>query len=405
MTRVEVADIFCEYGHLLGDLPEYKRRVVQHIIECRTELLGGHVYKCDKCGHEDHSFHSCRDRHCPKCQYAARKKWVEDRMEEVLAVPYYHVVFTMPHVFNNMLITNKKKIYALLIRTATDTVKKVFSDHYEGAEAGIIAVLHTWGQNLSLHPHVHMVIPSGGLADNDGRWVACRSGKKSKKNYFLPITALSKVFRAKFVKGLKKLFYSGDLSFLDVNKQLDSPGAFQDLIDDSFKTPWVVYAKSPFTTPLSVLKYLGGYTHRIAISNHRIKSVANGMVTFSYKDYREKENDGKSYKKKAMTLTVEEFMRRFLMHVLPRGFARIRYYGFLSSIRKKTALDCARKILAETKKVVITAAALAKTLAEFVTEGFVTSDICPECKEGAMVIIKTILRSGRGEAFLPLRPT
>ena len=404
-TNMEVADIFLEYGHLLGMLSAQKQRVVRHIIECRTEALGGHLYKCDHCGHEEHTYNSCRNRHCPKCQYSARRKWVEARMEEVLPVPYYHVVFTMPHVFNDLVLTNKKQIYGLLMQTATDTVKEVFSSQYEGSDPGIIAVLHTWGQNLSLHPHAHMVIPSGGLVDDDSRWVPCRSGKKSKKNYFLPVKTLSQVFRAKFVKRLRKMFYKNELCFLDVNKQFDHPVAFNELIQSSFKKPWVVYAKSPFNTPLAVLRYLGGYTHRIAISNHRIKAVKDGMVIFSCKDYREKSEDGKSYKKKFETLSVVEFMRRFLMHILPSGFARIRYYGFLSSARKKSALQSAREILAETKKAVIAAAELAKNLADFVAEGFVTSDICPECKEGVMVIIRTILKVGRGRMALPPKPT
>ena len=326
-------------------------------------------------------------------------------MKEVLPVPYYHVVFTIPHIFNELILTNNRKIYGLLFKAATDTVKKVFADQYEGAEAGMIVALHTWGQNLSLHPHLHLVIPSGGLAEGDTKWVPCRSGKKSKKNYFLPIRTLSKVFRAKFIKGLKSLFNTGKLAFLEVNGFLDHPGTFQDLLDGAFKTPWVAHAKSPFTTTLAVLKYLGGYTHRIAISNHRIISVENGQVTFRYKDYREKVKGGDAYKTKVMTLQVVEFMRRFLMHIVPRGFARIRYYGFLSPKRKKSALESARKILAKAKNAIVTAEALAKTLAEFVVDGFVTSDICPKCKEGTMVVIRDIHRIKREQTFFPLQPT
>ena len=406
-SKIEVADIFRLHGHQLGPLSKQKERIIQNIIECRTELRGGHVYRCDKCGYEENVFRSCQDRHCPKCQVKARKKWVEDRMKEVLPVTYYHVVITLPHVYNELILTNKKAIYALFFETATSTVLNIFADQYEGAQAGIIAVLHTWGQNLSLHPHIHMVIPAGGLADGDTRWVKCRSGKKSKKNYFLPIKTLTKVFRAKFAKGLKKLFYSGKLTFLDVNKHLDHPGAFQDLIDSSFKTPWVAHAKDPFNNTMAVLKYLGGYTHRIAISNYRVKSLENGTVTFSYKDYKiPNKKKGRSYTWRKMSLGVVEFMRRFLLHVVPRRFSRIRHYGFLSSKRKKKAIECARKILEETKQGIVCATKLAKTLKEFETDGLVTSDICKSCEEGVMIIIATIAgKQNKEVAFLPLRPT
>ena len=383
--KYEVADIFRQYGHLLGPLSDQKRRIVRHIIDCRTEALGGHIYECENCHHIDQSFNSCCDRHCPKCQHAARKRWVENRMQEVLPVPYYHVVFTLPHIFNEIILTNKKLIYALLLKTASETVKTLFAKQYDNAEPGIISVLHTWGQNLSLHPHVHMVIPSGGLADDDTRWVPCKSGKKSKKNYFLPIKTLSSIFRARFTAAIKKMFYSGKICFLDVNAYLSSPSSFQDLIDKAYKTDWVVYAKSPFATPIAVLKYLGGYTHRIAFSNHRIIAVENGTVRFRFKDYREKK-DGGSYETKDMTLSVVEFMRRFLMHVVPRGFARIRYYGFLASARKKKSLASAGELLAATKKARLLKVELAKTLEDFVKDGFVTSDLCPSCKAGKMVI-------------------
>ena len=405
-NKIEVADIFLLYGHLLGPLSKQKERIIRNIIECRTELLGGHIYRCDKCGHEEHVFRSCQDRHCPKCQAKARKKWVEARMKEVLPVAYYHVTITMSHVFNELILTNKQIIYKLMFETSSAAVLELFAEQYEGAKAGIIAVLHTWGQNLGLHPHIHMVIPAGGLADNDTRWVKCKSGKKSKKNYFLPVDVLGKLFRAKFVAGLKRLFYSGKLTFLDVNKHLDYPGTFQDLLDSAFKTPWIANAKDPFNSTLAVLKYLGGYTHRIAISNYRIKSLENDMVTFSYKDYRQKGKKGRSYTWKVMSLHVVEFMRRFLLHVVPRRFSRIRYYGFLSSKLKKKAIERARKILEETKQGIVCAAKLAKTLKEFETDGFVTSDICKSCEEGVMIIVATISGTrGKEVAFLPLRPT
>ena len=390
--KYEIADLFREHAHRLGPLSRQKRRVIHNIIACRTEVMGGHLYACDDadCDHSDQSYNSCGDRHCPKCQYAARQEWVKERMSEVLPVPYYHFVFTLPHVYNDLILTNKKVIYDLLFKTSSNVVKQLFAKEYEGSEAGFIAILHTWGQNMSLHPHIHMVIPSGGLDDGGARWVKCKSGKKSKKNYFLPVLELSDMFRAQFVEELKKLFYKGKLTFLEVNKQFDSPGAFQDLLNKSFKTPWVVYGKDPFATPLTVLNYLGRYTHRIAFANHRIISIENDHVVFSYKDYREGKKGKKSHKNKVMALGVVEFMRRFLMHVVPRKFSR-RYYGFLSSGRKTKALAKARELLADAGETAKAAATLTKALDEMIRDGFVYSDVCPKCSRGKMVAVFKIL--------------
>ena len=394
----EIADILRGHFHRLGHLSKRTRQVVHNIIACRTEIMGGHLYECDDpdCDNSDHSYNSCGDRHCPKCQYAARQEWVKARMSEVLPVPYFHFVFTLPHVFNILILTNKVVIYNLFFKTASNVVKQLFATEYEGAKAGFIAVLHTWGQNLSLHPHIHMVIPGGGLADDGTKWVKCRSGKTSKKEYFLPVVTLSSMFRAQFVEGLKELFYKGKLTFLAVNACIDSPGAFQDLLDKSFKTPWVVYAKHPFATPLAVLRYLGNYTHRIAFSNRRIVAIESDSVVFSYKDYRAGKKGKKSHDMKVMSLSIVEFMRRFLMHVVPRGFSRIRYYGFLSAGGKTKALAKARELLAADKNTVKAATSLVKALEECNKDGPVHSDICPKCNRGKMVAVHKLS---------PVRPT
>ena len=395
----EVATILRDNLHRLGPLSAFKRRVIDKLVNCRTIIMGGHLKKCDKpaCGHSEQSYNSCGDRHCPKCQYAARDSWIKKRLKEVLAIFYNHVVFAPPHVLNDIAITNKRLYYDLLMKTSSDVLMKLFAQVYKGAEAGIISVLHTWGQNMSFHPHAHLVIPGCGLADNDTRLEICKKAKKSKKRFLLPVKTLSKMFRAQFTKELKQQYFAGNLKFLDVNAQYSSPGAFLDLIDKSFKTDWIVYAKSPFPSPVAVLKYLSGYTHRIAISNHRITAVENDTVSFRYKDYREKVSGDGYYETKEMTLSTMEFIRRFLMHILPRGFARIRYYGFLSSARKGVALPRARELLAKTKKVQVPTEELNKVLAELAQDGLINRDVCPKCKEGKMIILETIARSDKAK--------
>jgi hypothetical protein len=338
--KLEVADIFRKYRHLLGPLPAPSAKVVQDIIDCRTSKLGGHRRKCDSegCGHEEISYNSCRNRHCPKCQFLARAEWVEARIDELLPVEYFHVVFTLPHVFNSLILQNKALLYDLLFQSASQTLKEVAERNLK-AEIGFIAVLHTWGQNLMSHPHLHIIIPGGGLTKNDGevKWVSAKAG------FLFPIKVLSKVFRGKFLSAIEDLFkelkFEGDLQPLSDRKR------FKELLIQSTRKDWVVYAKKPFAGPEQVIHYLGNYTHRIAISNHRIIKIENDHVHFRYRDYAH-EN-----KSKVMILHVKEFMRRFLLHVLPYRFVRLRHYGFLGNRHRNIKIDLCKTLLNISQKV------------------------------------------------------
>ncbi len=293
------------------------QKVLRAIVHCRTAALGGHLHHCTGCGYRAISFHSCRNRHCPKCQVAARRRWLAARGKELLPVRYFHVVFTLPHQLSPLLLQNKKLLYDLLFRASAETLLEVaLNPKHLGAQIGFLAVLHTWGQNLRHHPHIHCVIPAGGPSPDHQRWVHPRY------HFFLPRRVLSRVFRGKFVAGLKKghpqLVLSGAL------QPLQEKQAFASFLRPLFRQDWVVYLKPPFGGPQHVLGYLAGYTHRVAISNHRLVSFEHDQVTFRWKDYAH------GNKKRIMTLSSEEFLRRFLLHVLRRGFVRIRFYEILN---------------------------------------------------------------------------
>ena len=282
--------------------PAWHMTVLEALKACRTAALGGHIDRCDECGHERVSYNSCRNRHCPKCQGLDRQRWVQAREADLLPLPYYHMVFTLPDKLNVLCLANAKPLYHLLFQCAWETVKTFAADpKYLAARTGMIAVLHTWGQNLSLHPHLHCIVPGGGL-DADGNWVEARG----KGKFLFPVKAMSLVLRAKFVQGLRKLYDEGKLTFVGQAAALAQPQGFAKLLRSLYQKPWVVYAKKPFAGPEQVVRYLGRYTHRIAISNHRIRKLENGKVTFVWKDYR----DGG--KKKLMTLTVVEFSAQVL---------------------------------------------------------------------------------------------
>ncbi len=292
-----------------GRFNTWQLRTMDALRRCRTAALGAHVDACTNCGHLRVSYNSCRNRHCPKCQGTQREQWIQARKEELLPVPYFHVVFTLPDVLNPLCLHQGKAVYNLLFRTAWDVLRSFGSDpKWIGARTGMIAILHTWGQTLSLHPHLHCIVPGGGLSSS-GKWVSAKSNGK----YLFPVKAMSKVFRSRFIDGLKEV----------LPDQTDKK-----LIAELYKKDWVVYAKRPFNGPESVIEYLGRYTHKIAISNHRIRDISESKVTFSYKDYRQ------SGKNKEMALDAAEFIRRFAMHILPKGFVRIRHYGILSSTAK-----------------------------------------------------------------------
>lgn len=303
-------------------------KVLLAIARCRTAALGGHVDQCTRCGHRAAiSYNSCRNRHCPKCQTAARDRWIGTRQKELLPTRYVHVVFTLPAPLARLALQNKKLIYGLLLRASAETLLEVARDpRHLGAEIGFFSVLHTWNQKLSLHPHVHCVIPAGGLSLDHTHWI------KSRSRFFLSIKVLRRVFRGKFVAGLKQAFHSGRLQFHGKLAPLSLPKTFAAWLRPLFRKDWVVYAKPPFGGPEYVLQYLGRYTHRVAISNHRLVSFAEGKVTFRWRD------SAHNNEQKLLTVSLDEFLRRFLLHLLPKGFVRIRNFGFLANRRRAAFL-------------------------------------------------------------------
>jgi hypothetical protein len=345
--HLEVAEIFRRYGSAYrqqnaGSLSHAQRCVMNAIERCRTAALGGHMDHCDSCGHQRPAYNSCRNRHCPKCQSLARAHWLEDRQTELLPVPYFHVVFTVPHEIAAIAYQNKKAVYDVLFRATAETLQTIAADaQHLGAEIGFLAVLHTWGQNLQYHPHLHCVVPGGGIAPDGSHWIACRPG------FFLPVRVLSRLFRRLFLKHLEASSAAGKLQFLSSLQHLASPDAFAQYVAPLRHVEWVVYAKQPFGGPKQVLAYLGRYTHRVAISNNRLLNMDHGKVTFRWKDYCHHDQ------LKTMTLEADEFIRRFLLHVLPSGFQRIRHYGFLAHQCRLTKLSLCRALLGVTIPAVI----------------------------------------------------
>ena len=302
-------------------------KVLLAIARCRTAALGGHLDECTRCGHRAISYNSCRNRHCPKCQTSARERWIAARQRELLPTCYVHVVFTLPRELAPLALQNKKVVYDLLFRASAETLREVARDpRHLGAEIGFFSVLHTWNQKLQLHPHVHCVIPAGGLSLDHTRWI------KSRYRFFLPVKVLSRVFRGKFVAALKGAFREGQLRFYGNLALLAEPKIFAASLRPLFRKDWVVYAKRPFGGPEYVLQYLGRYTHRVAISNHRLVSSADGQVTFRWRDSSDHNEQ------KLLTLPLDEFLRRFLLHLLPKRFVRIRNFGFLANRRRTVSL-------------------------------------------------------------------
>jgi hypothetical protein len=304
------------------------------IEACRTAALGGHVERCEDCAHTRIAYNSCRNRHCPKCQWRTAQAWLEAREAELLPVPYFHVVFTLPAEIGAIAYQNKAKVYGLLFKAAADALTTIAADpNHLGADIGFIGVLHTWGQNLDHHPHVHCIVPAGGISPDGQAWVRCRP------NFFLPVRVLSRLFRRLFTERLKALHDAGELQFFGNLARLATARAFSAYLAPLRKCEWVVYAKRPFAGPGQVLSYLARYTHRVAISNSRILSLSDGKVSFRWKDYRQ---DGKA---KVMRLAAGEFMRRFLLHVLPDGFHRIRHYGLFANGHRAERVKLCRQLL------------------------------------------------------------
>lgn len=339
-AALEVADIFRRHGKAFrqsraGHLGRDERRVMGAIAACRTAALGGHVEQCDDCGTTRIAYNSCRNRHCPKCQGPARARWLADREAELLPVPYFHVVFTLPAPVAAIAFHNKAAVYAILFRTAAETLLTIAADpRHLGARLGVTAVLHTWGQTLQHHPHVHCLVPAGGPSLDGTRWITCRSG------FFLPVRVLSRLFRRLFLQALGSAFKAGHLRFFGDLADLADPATFAALLERLRRLDWVVFAKPPFASPRTVLGYLARYTHRVAIANSRLVSLADGIVRFTWKDYR---HGGST---KVMTLAADEFIRRFLLHVLPNGFHHIRHYGLLANAGRADNLARCRHLIA-----------------------------------------------------------
>jgi hypothetical protein len=376
---IEVADLIRSAGEAFIErshrwLTWRHRKVLLAIERCRTAALGGHIDECSRCGHRATiSYNSCRNRHCPKCQANARDRWLEARRQELLLTRYVHVVFTLPHELAPLALQNKKLVYGLLFRTSAETLLEIARDpQHLGAEIGFFSVLHTWNQKLQHHPHVHCVVPAGGLSLDHRKWIQLRY------RFFLPVEVLGAVFRGKFVEALKKAFTTGQLEFHGQMKSLAQPKAFFALLRQLFRHDWVVYAKRPFGGPEHALRYLGRYTHRVAISNHRLVSMADNKVTFRWRD------SAHNNKKRKMTLPVDEFLRRFLLHLLPRRFVRIRHFGFLANRQRAVLVPlCFRLISADAGSPV------PNTESTDTDKDPPTAWSCPRCG-GPMVVIERL---------------
>jgi hypothetical protein len=385
---LEVADVFrdgatgflSEYGPMLS---REQRGVLRAVMNCRTPALGGHRQKCDACGHERIQYNSCRNRHCPKCQARARAEWTEARCTELLPIPYFHVVFTLPNELRPLALQNKRIVYGILFQAAAETLKAVAANpKHLGAEIGILAVLHTWGQNLMHHPHTHCVVTGGGISPDRSHWIPCQRSRRRKKLFFLPVEILSEVFRGKFIELLKRAFSSGQLEFHGQLAFLAQPTAFEHCLNVSVREDWVVYAKRPFGGPERVLKYLARYTHRVAISNQRLVDLQGGRVRFRYKDYADQQRT------KVMSLSTSEFIRRFLMHTLPSGFVRIRYYGLLANRDRQERLDRCRSLLGVEPHTVPPTEEVSESSEAL--DSPATHQTCPVCQRGKLVIIDVI---------------
>lgn len=336
--RWELADVFRRHGaeyRQSRKLPKAHLQVMHAVEVCRTRYLGGHIQRCDSCGYERPAYNSCRNRHCPKCQSLAKARWLDARRRDLLPVGYFHTVFTVPHLLNPLVPWNKQVIYDILFRSAAETLKEFAANprRGRGGKLGFTAILHTWDQKLLQHVHLHCVVPGGVLSEDRSRWI------RSHRKFLFSVKALSKVFRAKFTEKLKQAYDAGDLRFSGAIASLAVPAVFRRLLDKLHSMPWIVYSKPPFASPEKVLDYLGRYTHRVAIANHRILEVDSESVTFSYRDRA----DGNQ--RKALTLPAREFIRRFLLHVLPKSYVRIRHFGFLAGANRTRDLACCRELL------------------------------------------------------------
>jgi hypothetical protein len=379
--QVELADIFRRYAddYRRSHAVSYEQlKVMRHIEICRTAVLGGHVEQCDQCGFERIAYNSCRDRHCPKCQTMTKEQWLNDRKAELLPCGYFHLVFTLPHDLNPIILSNKKTALSFLFAAVNQTLQAFAKDPQWRLEGrlGFISVLHTWSQTLIDHFHLHCLIPAGALSFTKDKWIPASD------NYLFKITSLALEFKKRYLKLLSGAYLKDQLVFTKKTAALESKPNFQQLINCVSKKKWIAYAKRPFAGPQQVLEYLGRYTHRVAISNNRIICIDNGRVTFTYKD-RKKEGEIKT-----MTLDADEFIRRFLLHVLPKGFFKIRYFGFLAHTNKKKDIPLIRKLIDPE-------ATLPEKINESISEMMlrltgIDISCCPKCKKGKMIRIRKL---------------
>lgn len=390
VRRVDIAEIFRHYGAAYRSrhrLHARQHRAMHAIERCRTPAMGGHLQACDRCGAVVVRYHSCRDRHCPKCQTLAKERWIEARQAELLATPYYHLVFTLPHDLNALIQGNPRTLYNLLFKAAADTLLAFGRDpRWVGGEIGITLVLHTWSQNLDQHVHVHGLVTGGGLATDGASWLS------AKKGFLFPVRALSRVFRGKYVDLLRRAQKRGALVFAGSTAPLADEQAFTRFLNSLRRTDWVVYAKPPFGGPDQVLTYLGRYTHRVAISNDRVIGLDGDRVRFRWKDYRDRS------RVKIMSLAAAEFIRRFLLHVLPSGFMRIRHYGLLANRHRAEKLAQCRRLLDQAE-----AEPRLRETVEVMMRRLTGRDIlaCAQCSEGRLHVVAIIRPSWSPHATGP----
>jgi hypothetical protein len=368
-----IQDVLCRFYPAYRELYEpslQQAKAALNITRCRTNALGGHIQKCDKCDHLVVHYNSCRDRHCPMCQGLTNAVWVDKRSRDILNAPYFHVVFTMPQELHTLIYQNQRLLYSLFYRAVAETLQELsWDEKYLGAQAGFLSLLHTWGQDLHYHPHIHTVLLAGGLTKLN-QW------RSSSKKFFIPVKVLSKKFRGKYLYYLKQHYHQDQLKFYGDAEKYSDPKSFQELIDRCYAKDWYTYTKRTFSGPLAVLKYLGNYTRRIAISNSRVVSVNEDTVTISIKDYKE------AGKRKETSLDGAEFIRRFLMHVLPKGFVKIRHYGILANRNKKTKLELCRKLsFSPTYKPKYEGLTTVEILCLLVGKDVT---VCPVCREGKL---------------------
>lgn len=385
---LEVADIVRAHGDEFrgahaSSLSVRQKRVLLAIERCRTAALGGHLERCDQCDHERNAYNSCADRHCPKCQSLARAKWLEKRRAELLECEYFHVVFTLPEQLAALALQNKRLMYNLLFRATAETLQSIAADpKHLGAQIGFFCILHSWGQTLNFHPHLHCVVPGGGISLDGSRWLACRPG------FFLPVRVLSRRFRKLYLRYLQQAYAAGQLQFYGELQRLVDPTLFSQYLTPLRDSEWVVYAKKPFGGPDRVLDYLGRYTHRVAISNNRLEELKDGQVRFAYKDYKHE------HRSKTITISADEFLRRFLLHVLPDSFQRIRHFGLLGNRHRPRNLARCRELLAMPTPIPHLELTYRERFRQLTGQD---PCACPQCRTGRMVRVAILPRGGTSQ--------